>query len=111
MYGFRVKKALDLNVAGISAALNKLDRLVIRQDAINAVAFANAKAKLWYDHRHNPLRLNPGDSVLLRLYHEYNTAANKVKGVNPKLTEKRIGPFKVIECIGTNAYRLEIPFH
>ena len=46
MYGFRIKKALNLNVAGIPAALNKLDRLVIRQDAINAVAFANAKAKL-----------------------------------------------------------------
>ena len=111
MYGFRVKKALDLNVAGISAALNKLNRSVIRQDAINAVAFANVKAKLWYDYRYNFLRLNPGNSVLLRLYHKYNTAANKVKKVNPKLIEKKIGPFKIIKYIKTNAYRLKILFY
>ena len=53
MYNFRIKKILNLNVAGISAALNKLDRLIIKQDAINAVAFANVKIKLLYNYRYN----------------------------------------------------------
>ena len=110
MYGFRVREALDV-ATGQPVILDELDRSVIRQDAIDAVAFANAKAKIWYDNRHNTLRLNPGDSVLLQMHKGYNTAANKIKGVNLKMTERRIGPFKVISTIGTNAYKLEIPPH
>ena len=44
MYGFRIKKAL--NVVGKPVVLNKLNRFIIRQNAFDAVAFANVKAKI-----------------------------------------------------------------
>ncbi|KAF8751853.1 reverse transcriptase [Rhizoctonia solani] len=33
----------------------------------------------------------------------------KLKTLSPKLTEQRLGPFKVIEKISNRAYRLELP--
>ena len=109
-YGFRVREALDLG-KDLPRSINSnldLQRAVIRQDALDAVDFANAMAKLRYDSKHQPLRLNVGDSTYLQLHRGYHLVG-KDPNTNTKLSERRIGPFKILEKVGHAAYRLELP--
>ena len=102
-YGFRVRDSLGLLANLPPEDLNRL-RLIKREEADDAIAFANAMAKTRYDSTHKALRIQEGSMVYLRLHHEYS-----IPGVNPKLSNQRVGPFKVLKKIGNLAYRLELP--
>ena len=82
-----------------------LDREVFRQEVRDSLTWANAKAKLWYDHKHKPLIMKPGDKAWLRLHRGYCLPGKP----NRKLSQQRMGPFKILERIGQLAYRLELP--
>jgi len=104
VYGFRVREGLDLLAGELD--VQDLDRLrsVKRQEAADAMAFANISVKSRYDKLHKSLRLHAGDLVFLRLHSGY-----KIPGVHHKYSNQRVGPFKILEKVGKLAYRLELP--
>ena len=56
-----------------------------------------------YDKKRKDMSYKPGDQVLLATRHIRTIRVSK------KLADKFIGPFQVLERIGNNAYRLELP--
>ena len=59
--------------------------------------------KKYYDRRHRDVKYKVGDLVLL------STRNLKMKGTPGKLQRRFVGPFRVIETIGQQAYRLSLP--
>ena len=57
----------------------------------------------YYDKRHRDVSYKAGDLVLL------STRNLRLKGVPAKLQKRFVGPFKIIERIGQQAYRLALP--
>ena len=102
-YGFRVRDTLGMLSDLPAEDLNKL-RLVKREEADDAIAFAKAMAKTRYDSTHKAINLREGSLVYLRLHHGYS-----IPGVNPKLSNQRVGPFKIVKKVGNLAYRLDLP--
>jgi hypothetical protein len=84
-----------------------IDFPLARVDAADALDFATMNMKFYYDRRHTPMFLAPGDWALLRLHHGYNI----LSATNRKLDQQYAGPFEVLERIGRLAYRLKIPDH
>ena len=68
-----------------------------------ALQAAQDHAKQRHDRQCTPLFFQPGDRVWLLL------AKNRFKGHHHKLHPLRYGPYTVLECIGENAYRLDLP--
>lgn len=83
----------------------EIDRRSFRQEAANAIAFANTKAKSYYDSSHKPLRLNVGDKAFLWLHHGYNLPHKP----NKKLSNQCAGNFLIKRRIGNMAYELDLP--
>ena len=102
-YGFRVRDTLGLLADLPPENLNRL-RLIKREEADNAIAFANAMAKTRYDSKHMAIDIKEGSLSYLRLHHGYT-----IPGVNPKLSNQWVGPFKVLKKVGNLAYRLDLP--
>ena len=57
----------------------------------------------YYDQRHRDIQYKVGDLVLL------STKNLKLKGIPTKLQHKFVGPFRVVEKIGQQAYKLFLP--
>ena len=83
------------------------ERALAIQDARDTMAkrfkSANEAQARNYNKNHTPLSFKRGDLVLL------STAHLKLKQPSKKLTHRRIGPFRVDEPVGTQAYRLVLP--
>ena len=104
IYGFKVREALTTLSADQAVDL-PAQRLEYQREAADATAFANAKAKIYYDARHTPLLLNAGDYAYLRLNHGYRLPSKP----NKKLSQQRCGPFLVKKRVGRLAYELDLP--
>ena len=107
-YGFKVADPTSLLLAAeppvSEEAFSKL-RLIKREEADDAMAFASISMKARYDSKHLALELKKGDSVFLKLHHGYS-----IPGVSSrKLSQQRVGPFKVLDKVGNHTYRLELP--
>ena len=59
--------------------------------------------KKYYDQKHKDVQFAVGDSVLL------SPQNLRLKGILDKLQQKFCGPYKVLEKIETQAYRLKLP--
>ena len=59
--------------------------------------------KKYYDQKHRDMQFAVGDLVLL------STQNLRLKGILHKLQWKFCGPYKILEKIGTQAYRLKLP--
>ena len=81
-------------------------KVVARKEAPDAISFATMTQKYYYDRKHQPMFLNPGDEVLLRLHKGYDIPATAVTG--KKYGQQYAGPFKVVDRVGRLAYRLDI---
>ena len=104
LYGFNVRDTLGLLAELPPEDFSQL-RQMKREQAEESIAFANIMAKAYYDSHHKPLNVSTGSMVFLRLHQGY-----KIPGVgNHKLSNQRVGPFKVLEKVGKLAYRLELP--
>ena len=57
----------------------------------------------YYDQKHRDVHYSVGDLVLL------STGNLRMKGTPAKLQRRFVGPFKVIETIGQQAYKLSLP--
>ena len=64
---------------------------------------AVAAQKAYYDRKHKDIQFAVGDSVLL------STQNLRFKGIPHKLQRKFCGPYKALEKIGAQAYRLQLP--
>ena len=89
----------ELNVA--------TERSIHRSEATDAVAFAAAKAKPWYDKRHKPIILPEGSYAFLRLHRGYHLLGHPSR----KLSQQYCGPFLMEKRVGKLAYKLKIPAH
>ena len=103
-YGFKARDTIDALSIPEPAQDFGNARQRNRQAAQDSIAFANIFAKARYDSQHKPIEVSKGNKVYLKLGHGYD-----IPGVNPKLHQQRVGPFKVIDKVGRLAYRLELP--
>jgi hypothetical protein len=83
------------------------DRDEFLADVRERLLQAQVYSKKHYDARHRALEFAVGDWVWLRLLHR--PAQSLVAGPLGKLRPRFAGPFRVLERIGTVAYRLELP--
>lgn len=63
--------------------------------------------KRHYDAKHRELHFDVGQWVWLRLHHRQ--AISLVDRANRKLAPRYYGPYQVLECIGSVAYKLQLP--
>ena len=103
IYGFKVRESTSTLRPHLPPDV-ATTRLEFRQEAKDAISYANARMKVYYDARHVPLLLNPGDQAYLRLHKGYNLPAKP----NRKLSDQRCGPFLVKKRVGRLAYELEL---
>ena len=104
VYGFTPTRPEDLAKPNLTM-LPKLARI----DAADAIAFAQANALRAYDKKHQAIHFQKGDHVLLRLHKGYNIPSSTILG--RKLSQQYAGPFRIIEKIGSLAYKLDLPKH
>ena len=107
-YGFRVNDAITMLLTDPSdlseKAFRKL-RLAKREETDDAMTFVSIIMKARYDSKHLNVNLKKGDEAFLRLHNGYS-----IPGLsNRKLSQQRVGPFKVLAKVGRLAYRLQLP--
>jgi hypothetical protein len=111
LYGFRPNSIVDLispeaiNDTGDEntdiASLRKL----YWYEAQLAISMAAALSKIRYDNRHEPININEGDIVYLRLHKGYELPGKPKKKWSPT----RAGPYRVLERINPLAFKLDLP--
>lgn len=79
-------------------------RALCFREAREAIAFASAKSKVYYDSKPKPLFLNEGDRVLLRLNKGYHLPEKP----NPKLLNRYAGSSLIKRHVGRLAYELDL---
>ena len=106
LHGFDCE--MRLNVADnvpkgrIPAARQRIERLhALRQDLREKLQKSQERMATYYDRRHVPKQFRVGDLVKLSTRH--------LKLKNAKLAPRWVGPFRVIERVGGQAYRLALP--
>lgn len=105
-YGFCTNDTLDtLSPTDLPAEDYTQLRQIYCEDAEQAIAFANATTKSYYDMKHRSVTMNVGFMVYLRLHHEYT-----IPGLtNRKLSNQRVCPFQILKYVSNLAYCLELP--
>ncbi|KAD2805301.1 hypothetical protein E3N88_38678 [Mikania micrantha] len=79
------------------------DKIILIQERIKA---ARDRQKSYADNRRRPLEFQIGDLVMLKVSPWKGIFRFKKRG---KLSPRFVGPFKILERIGSVAYRLELP--
>jgi transposase InsO family protein len=115
MSPFRALKGFDPQMPDLSVAdaprkgdaPEAIERVAQLQEEREALARHWVKAtqaqSKHYNAKRKPMEFSMGDQVLL-------SAKNlKLRRPNRKLAERFVGPFKIVEIIGKQAYRLELP--
>ncbi|GKB78375.1 putative reverse transcriptase domain-containing protein [Tanacetum coccineum] len=67
---------------------------------------ARSRQKSYADKRRKPLEFKVGDLVLLKVSPWKGVVRFGKKG---KLSPRYVGPFEIVECVGSVAYRLKLP--
>jgi hypothetical protein len=71
-----------------------------------ALAKAKDEFKLYYNHQHVPApEIKVGDQVWV------DVSDIKTARPSPKFSDKRLGPFQVMQVVGKGAYKLQLPPH
>ena len=76
-------------------------------EATDAISFAMANQKTYYDRKQQLLFMKKGEWTILRLHKEYSIPATL--GITKKLTQQYVGPFQIENKVGRLAYKLKIP--
>ena len=106
LYGHPTRDGAGLLDLGKATHIAREDqRTLFRQEASDAIVFANAKSKLRYDKTHANREFDVGSRVYLQLHRGYTlpNASNK------KLSNQRVGPFEITERVGQLACGLKLP--
>lgn len=81
----------------------------LRDEARDAIKFAQAKMSIYYDKKHKPISFQVGDMVYVRLAGSMEPRYHLPIDISRKLSQQRVGPFKVLERVGNLAYRILLP--
>jgi Chromo (CHRromatin Organisation MOdifier) domain len=107
-YGYNLRFTIDLwfpqsaiSAPAAAELANKLKTLY--EDLIETVTLVQNDQAHYYDAKHKRIEFQKGDHVWLSSTNVHTKCLNK------KLDWKRLGPFTIIEKIGLQAYRLELP--
>jgi hypothetical protein len=84
------------------------NREQIRKEALDALAFARTKMAIYYDKKHKPLTLKVGDKAYIKLSTGI-TPGYRLPNTSSKLSQRQIGPFKVLAAVGRLAYKMDLP--
>ena len=99
---FHVDIADDVPEGEIPAAKNRIQRLhELRQGLREQLARAQERQIKYYNKRHMPKNFKRGSLVKL--------STRNLKLKDKKLQPRFIGPFRIIEVVGSQAYRLALP--
>jgi hypothetical protein len=107
-YGFNPRFSFNpqptINSDAAPAAQLTAERLRnLHDDLVEKIKKSQNDQARYYDTKHKRIEFAVGDKVWLR-------AVNiKTQRPSKKLDWKKLGPFKIIERIGTQSYRLELP--
>lgn len=110
--GWKPKSPIELVCSQFHSSVESVNELQQRllesfQDALFAHRLSQARQSAYNAKRYRPPSYKVGDEVWLsRKY--FTDSASKVQ-VSRKLGVKRYGSFKIIEMIGKNAVRLDLP--
>ena len=107
-YDFKVNDPLEMLADLFPQDYQRL-RQIKREDAEVVMAFASVVSKARYDQNHRAIVnvIQPRFMIYLRLHQGYT-----ISGLaNKKLSNQRVGPFKIIEAVNKSkqAFRLELP--
>jgi hypothetical protein len=81
----------------------------IQQSARDTLVFAQAKMSVYYDKKHKPILLKPGDKAYISLAGSMETGYHLPNTISHKLSLQRVGPFEVIRAVGRLAYEMKLP--
>ena len=108
MYGYHPVLPIELLKGDETTNIETVAKYLERTQEVWRSARANMEKavvaqKNYYDKKHREVQFAVGDTVLL------STQNLRLKGIPHKLQRKFCGPYKVLEKIGTQAYRLKLP--
>ena len=103
IYDFKIRKTLTTLFVDQVVDLST-QRLKYRQKAVDAIAFANVKVKVYYDARHTPLLLKVEDYAYLRLHHEYRLFSK----LERKISQQRCESFLIKRRVKRLIYELKL---
>lgn len=111
MYGYNCSTPLSFSDPGNKVEISQqmLERMDQELNKIRQnLREAQKRHKLYYDKNRRPLTFDLGDMVFLKVI---PNRTNLMLGRDRRLTPRFAGPFKVIQKIGSLAYKLELPDH
>jgi transposase InsO family protein len=101
---FYIRSEDESPLEGVPAALNRVKKLQqLREKLAKNWQHAVESQAKYYNSKHKPMEFKYKDLVLL------STKNLKLKLPSRKLAPKFIGPFRVLQKVGTQAYRLALP--
>lgn len=110
LYGQEPNLAAETSIASShNSTVNDLlaDRALQLANLKHHLAAAQNRMKQYADKKRTALEFQVGDQVLLKL--QPYAQSSLVNRPFPKLAFKFYGPYKVLERVGTVAYRLDLP--
>jgi len=109
LYGFHPRDPYDPpddRKSDAPAAAERANRLLhVRREVVDLLHQANKGYEKYYNKKRTDMRFKKDQMVWL------STRYIRQRRPSKKLADKYIGPFKIMEPIGTNAYRLHLPPH
>lgn len=107
-YGFHPQLSLNLRPENPNeqapAATELAEKLkFLHEDLVEKVKFAQNHQAKYYDAKHKRVEFSVGDKVWL------SSTNIRTQRPSKKLDWKKLGPYRVLERIGTQSYRLQLP--
>ena len=108
MYGYHPVLPVELLKGDESTNVETVSKFLTRTQEVWRSARAQMEKavvaqKKYYNQKHRDVQFAVGDTVLL------STQNLRLKGIPHKLQRKFCGPYKILEKIGAQAYRLKLP--
>jgi hypothetical protein len=81
----------------------------IRKEARDALLFAQTKMSIYYDKKREDVTFKIGDLVYIKLAKFAQSGYTLPNDTSKKLSQQKVGPFKILQTVGRLAYKLDIP--
>jgi hypothetical protein len=88
----------------VPAAKERIQRIHdLRESFQKRLEQASQSRAIYYNKKHQPMKFKKGDLVLV------STKNLRTRSASRKMTQRFMGPFRVDEPVGTQAYRVHLP--